>query len=390
MDSDRTPVPDAEPDHDDRHGPGARPGPAGHGDHDHGDHDHAGHSHGDHAHADDRHDDHDHAGQGHGDRAGRSDPPCAAVAPRQAHGHSHAHHAHGHSHGHVHGAGNEARVRKALFLTGGFMLAEVAGGLLSGSLALLADAGHMLADTAALALAWYAFRAARQPAGATRTYGGHRFQVLAAFLNGTGLLVLSLWIVAEAVRRLFEPVPVAGGPMLVIAALGLGVNVASFVILSGGDKRNLNVRGAALHVLGDLLGSAAALAAAAVILTTGWTPIDPILSAFVALLVLRSAWELVKPAWHVLMEGAPEGLDLDRLRRDLATVPGVTDIHHVHAWSLTPEQPLLTLHATVSGDAEHDAVLRALTRRLRDGFGIDHATIQVERAPCADGADHPH
>ncbi|MFC7332380.1 cation diffusion facilitator family transporter [Rhodocista pekingensis] len=365
--------------------------------------DHPGPDHPGHDHAGPGHHGHDHAPVQDARPAGAGDgfrpPPCAAApvrtaAPGHGHGHDHSHgHGHGHGHGHSHGlepgGGNEARVRAALLLTGGFMLAEVVGGLLSGSLALLADAGHMLADTAALALAWYAFRAARRPAGAARTYGGHRFQVLAAFINGAALLLLSLWIIVEAARRLFEPVPVLGGPMLAIAALGLAVNIASFTILNGGDKANLNVRGAALHVLGDLLGSVAALAAAAVILTTGWTPIDPILSAVVSLLILRSAWALVTPAWHVLMEGTPEGLDLDRLQRSLQAVPGVADIHHVHAWSLTPEQPLLTLHATVAEGAEPDSVLRALTRTLREEFGIGHATIQVERHPCADGAATP-
>ncbi len=273
----------------------------------------------------------------------------------------------------------------ALLLTGGFMVAEAIGGALSGSLALLADAGHMLTDTAALGLSWYAFRISRRAATPQRSYGHARFQILAALINGGSLLGIAAWIAVEAIRRLFEPVGILGGPMLAVAVLGLAVNVLAFLILSGGSRESLNVRGAALHVLGDLLGSVAAIAAAVVILLTGWTPIDPILSVLVALLVVRSAWLVIRQSWHVLMEGAPAGLDVPRLRRELAAaVPGVLDVHHVHAWSLTPERPLLTLHAAIDQSADHDEVLHGLQRALRDLFGIEHATIQVERSACTD------
>lgn len=264
------------------------------------------------------------------------------------------------------------------------MAAEVVGGILSGSLALLADAGHMATDTAALALAWYAIRVSREQPTAERSYGQHRFQVLAALINGATLVGISAWIVVEAVRRIADPVTVLGGPMLVIAVVGLAVNIAAFLILHRGAQENLNIRGATLHVLGDLLGSVAAIVAAGVILWTGWTPIDPILSVLVALLILRSAWMLLGRSWHVLMEGTPDWLDVAALRRDLtASVPGVTDIHHVHAWSLTPERPLVTLHANIDDGADHDDVLHRLQSRLAAEFGIHHATIQVERSGCA-------
>jgi len=185
----------------------------------------------------------------------------------------------------------------AFVLTAGFMGAEVAGGLLSGSLALLADAAHMLTDAASLALAWCAFRIARRPADPRRSYGYHRGQVLAAFVNGAVLVAIVAWIFIEAVQRLMNPVPVEGGLMLGVAALGLAVNVIAFLVLHGGDRENLNMRGAAAHVLGDLLGSAAAIAGALVILWTGWTPIDPILSMLVGLLVLRSAWMVVRESF---------------------------------------------------------------------------------------------
>jgi cobalt-zinc-cadmium efflux system protein len=302
-------------------------------------------------------------------------------------------------HGHRHGGGaevaggargvsasadGERRVFWALLITAGFMLAEVVGGVISGSLALLADAGHMLTDTAALALSWYAFRVGRRPSTPKHSYGQHRFQVLAALINGASLIGIAVWICIEAAQRLFAPVEILGRPMLVIALLGLAANVAAFVILHRGDHENLNVRGAALHVLGDLLGSVAAITAALVILFTGWTPIDPILSVLVALLIVRSAWALIERSWHVLMEGTPEGFDVSLLREELLqTVSGVLDVHHVHLWSLTPERPLVTLHATIAAGADHDSVLRSLQKALAERYGIDHATIQLERSGCA-------
>jgi cobalt-zinc-cadmium efflux system protein len=302
-------------------------------------------------------------------------------------------------HGHRHGGGaevaggargvsasadGERRVFWALLITAGFMLAEVVGGVISGSLALLADAGHMLTDTAALALSWYAFRVGRRPSTPKHSYGQHRFQVLAALINGASLIGIAVWICIEAAQRLFAPVEILGRPMLVIALLGLAANVAAFVILHRGDRENLNVRGAALHVLGDLLGSVAAITAALVILFTGWTPIDPILSVLVALLIVRSAWALIERSWHVLMEGTPEGFDVSLLREELLqTVSGVLDVHHVHLWSLTPERPLVTLHATIAAGADHDSVLRSLQKALAERYGIDHATIQLERSGCA-------
>lgn len=265
------------------------------------------------------------------------------------------------------------------------MVAEVVGGLLSGSLALLADAGHMLTDTAALALAWYAFRVGRQPATPHRSYGQGRVRVLAALINSGALLVIALWITVEAARRLAMPAPILGGPMLAVAALGLVVNILAFVILHGGDRSDLNLRGATLHVLGDLLGSLAAIAAAGVILLTGWTPIDPLLSVLVALLIVRSAWTTAARAWHVLMEGTPEEIDVGVLRVELAgAVPGVLDVHHVHAWSLVPGRTLMTLHASIAEEADHDTVLHGLQRTLAARFGVGHATIQLERNHCTD------
>jgi cobalt-zinc-cadmium efflux system protein len=280
---------------------------------------------------------------------------------------------------------NQKRVFWAMLLTGGFMLAEVIGGVIAGSLALLADAGHMLTDTAALALAWAAFRIGHWPRDARRTYGYHRFQVLAAFVNGLALIAIVGWIVIEAIRRLFEPVEVLGGLMLAIAALGLLVNLAAFAILRGGDRANLNLQGAVLHVLGDLLGSVAAIVAALVILWVGWTPIDPLLSLLVAALILRSAWLLLRKSGHILLEGAPDWLEIEELREAVTSAtPAIQDIHHVHVWMLTTERSLITMHAEVSPGADHQAVLRVIRDVLRERFGITHATIQIETAACTD------
>ncbi len=299
-------------------------------------------------------------------------------------------HTHSHPHppgaGHVHSGVNERRIGWAALLTGVFMLAEVAGGLISGSLALLADAGHMLTDFAALGMAWAAFRVARRPADWKRTYGFDRFSVLVAFVNGLSLFVIAGFIVAEAVQRLNAPVEVLGGPMLAVAAAGLVVNIAAFVILHGADRSNLNVRGAALHVLGDLLGSVAAIAAALIILTTGWMAADPILSVLVALLILRSAWMVVKESGHILLEGAPAELDNRVIAEDLtAHIPEVVDIHHIHAWSITQERPMMTLHARVSDKARPERVSAAIKSRLAERFHVEHATVEIEHDDCADG-----
>jgi cobalt-zinc-cadmium efflux system protein len=277
------------------------------------------------------------------------------------------------------GADSERRVLLALILTGAFMVVEVIGGLAAGSLALLADAGHMLTDTLSLALAFVAFRIGRWPHDSRRTYGYHRFQVLAAFINGLTLVAIVGWIAIEAVRRLLAPVEVLGGLMLAVALIGLVVNLVAFAILHGGDRENLNLRGAALHVLADILGSIAAIAAALVISLTGWMPIDPLLSLVVAALILRSAWFLLRRSGHILLEGAPEWLDEAELRDALvAVVPAVREVHHVHIWMLTTERPLITLHARVAPGVDQQAALGAIHRALADRFGIEHATVQIE------------
>jgi len=289
---------------------------------------------------------------------------------------------HDHSH-----ADNEKRLLWAMLLTGGFMLAEVFGGIVSGSLALLADAGHMLTDSASLLLAWFAARLTHRPANAKQTYGYHRVQVLAAFVNGLLLIGIVIWIAIEAIQRFRSPVEVMSNTMLIIAVLGLAVNVIVFFLLHSGDSGNINIRGAVLHVIGDLLGSVAAIVAALVIMWTGWVTIDPLLSLLVAVLILRSAWKITAQSGHILLEGAPGDIDISRIERELpATLPGVQEIHHVHVWSLTPEKPVVTLHAALYADTDRVQILTSIKRLLHERFGVAHATIQIEAAGerCAD------
>jgi cobalt-zinc-cadmium efflux system protein len=299
-----------------------------------------------------------------------------------------AHHGHDH-HGHAHHHATAASARAigiAALLTGGFMLVEIIGGILSGSLALLADAGHMLTDFAALAMAWLAFRLARRPADHRRTYGFDRLSVLAAFVNGIALFAVTIWIFIEAVERLATPRPVAGGLMLSVATVGLLVNLLAFWVLSRGDRSNLNLRAALLHVAGDLLGSIGAIVAALAILWTGWTPADPILSVLVSLLILRAAWAVLRDSAHILLEGTPADFDAAEIAADLgAEIPGLAEVRHLHAWSITESRPMVTLEAVVADGADAEAVRRAVKARLATRFGFDHAT--VETLPPDDAAD---
>ena len=301
-------------------------------------------------------------------------------------GHSHDHDDHGHSHVHEANEKNLKRVLIALVLTGAFMVVEIVGGIISGSLALLADAGHMLTDTMALALAAMAFHVSKRPPDGKLTFGYQRFQILAAFVNGLSLLAIVGWILFEAVNRFINPVEILGQTMLVVAAAGLLVNLISFAVLHTGDQDNLNIRGAALHVAGDLLGSVAAIVAALVIIYTGWTLIDPILSVAVAALILKSAWSLVKRSAHILLEGAPEWLDVQAMQeRIVAGVPGVGEIHHVHIWGLTPQELMLTMHMSVTDEAKSQSdVVRDTKQFMKDEYGIGHSTIEVDVDGCSD------
>ncbi len=308
-------------------------------------------------------------------------------APHQASEH-HDHDRHDHDHGaHSHApavsAANERVVLTGFLLTASFMLVEVVGGVLSGSLALIADAGHMLTDAAALLLAWVGFRIGRRASDARRTFGYLRFEVLAGLVNAITLFALVAWIAWEAVQRLRSPGEVLAGPMLAVAVVGLLVNCLVFWILHRGDQAHVNIRGATLHVLGDLLGSVAAIVAALVIHFTGWMPIDPILSVLVCLLILRSAWALLRGAFQILMEGTPPGIDIEALRGHLTGgVDGVAAVDHVHVWSITSGKVLATLELTLAEGADPARVVPAVKQALATRFEIGHTTVEVVHAPA--------
>ena len=254
--------------------------------------------------------------------------------------------------------------------------------MLAGSLALMADAAHMLTDAAALTMSYAAVRAALKPATGRLSYGHHRWQVLAAFVNGLALLLLAAWILAEAAQRLLLRAPVHGGILAAAAVLGLVTNLGAFAVLSRGES-NLNVRGALAHVSGDIAGSIAALIAGVVILAVGWMPIDPLLSVVVAALMIRSGWRIARESAHILLEGAPTGLDGQRVESALrSAVPQLQGIHHLHCWSLADGQPMITLHAILHEGADPDQCIRAITLELERSFHVTHATIQVERDGC--------
>lgn len=262
-----------------------------------------------------------------------------------------------------------------LALTAGFAVVEAIGGWFAGSLALISDAGHMATDAASFVVALIAQYVARRPPSARASYGYVRAEALAAFINALAMLALVVWIATEAVARLLAPVPVAGGLVMLIAAVGLAINLVVARMLMRA-QRNLNARGALLHVFGDLLGSVAALIAGAVIAYTGWTPIDPILSIVVALLILRSTIALLRESGGVLMEQVPAHLSYQAIGKALAGLPAVTGVHDLHVWHMGADRPALSAHLVITDGESWPATLAAAQRLLAADFGIDHATLQ--------------
>jgi cobalt-zinc-cadmium efflux system protein len=271
----------------------------------------------------------------------------------------------------------------ALILTATYMVAEVLGGVAANSLALLADAGHMFSDAAALGLSLVAVVLAQRPATAQRTYGYHRAEILAALLNGAALLILAVLVGREAWERISAPPDVHGGLMLAVASGGFAINLANLMILSGGRKQNLNVRGAWLHVMADTLGSIGAISAATVIYFLGWRWADPLASLIIAALVLYSAWELIRETLDVLMEGVPRGISIGEVTAALKGLPGVLDAHDLHVWSLTSGKNIATAHLVIADNADHQGIVDAANRVLAARFSIEHATIQVEHDALA-------
>jgi len=296
-------------------------------------------------------------------------------------------------HGHAHTAGTAAghhrrRLLVVLCLTLAVLAAEIVGGLLSGSLALLADAGHMATDAAGIALALGAVTLAQRPARGRRTFGWQRVEILAAVANGLLLLVVAGYVLVEAVRRIGEPPEIGSGLMLVVAAVGLVVNVGSLAVLHRGRDASLNLRGAYLEVLADALGSVAVIVAAVVILTTGWTPADIVASVVIGCLVVPRAWHLLREALDVLLEAAPRGVDLASVRSHILGVDGVLGVHDLHAWTITSGLPVLSAHVVVTDQAlaagHGGRVLDALCECLGEHFDMAHCTFQLEAEAHAD------
>lgn len=291
---------------------------------------------------------------------------------------------HSHGHGHAHSGGGSAgsKNRKRLAITLGlvtaYMIAEVIGGLLTNSLALLADAGHMLSDAAALALALFAIWIAQKPATPRHTYGYYRTEILAALANGATLVAISFYIFFEAYERIGEPPEVQGGLMMAIAVGGLLINLFGLWILNAGKGESLNVHGAWLHVLTDALGSVGAIVAGGLIWAFGWNWADPVASVVIGILVLFSSWNLLKETVAVLMEGTPGHIDVDKVRDAIREIPGVTSVHHLHVWTITSGLVALSAHVCVDDGHFRQETLQKIREPLHDRFGIDHATIQLE------------
>ena len=285
-----------------------------------------------------------------------------------------------HDHSHDHRHADARRLVIALALISALMVAEVVAGVLASSLALLSDAAHLLVDAAALGLALVAARLASRPPRGAMTYGLGRVEPLSGFVNGATLGLLGLVVLVEGVRRLFAPPEVEGGLVLAVALVGVAVNLAATWVLAGADRRSLNVEGAFQHILTDLYAFAATAVAGGIVLAFGWHRADPVAALVVAALMLRAAWGLLRASGRVMLEGSPEGIDPQEVGRALATPNGVVEVHDLHVWELTSGFPALSAHVVVGADRDCHAARRDLEALLRDRFGIDHTTLQVEHA----------
>jgi cobalt-zinc-cadmium efflux system protein len=295
-----------------------------------------------------------------------------------AHDHSHEHGGHPHGVRSAEG-GNKRALAVTFVLITAFMVIEAIGGLLTGSLALLADAGHMLSDSASLGLAYFAVWLAAKPPTPNRSFGYKRAEILAALANGVTLVVISIWIFYEAYRRLQEPPEILGGWMLAVAGLGLVVNIAGVFILSRAEgAESLNVEGALRHVLADVAGSVGAIVAAGIIISTGWRYADPIISMLIAILVLGSSWKLLRDSVNILLEQAPRGLDAEEVGRKMVGVEGVEEVHDLHLWTITSGFPALAAHVLVGEDEDCHERRRELENVLYREFAIEHTTLQVD------------
>ena len=289
-----------------------------------------------------------------------------------AHAHSHQHHL-------------QSKFRFALLFTGVVFLVEVVGGILSNSLALLSDAAHVLSDVLALAISWLAIYLSTRPATHSRTYGYHRTEVFAAFINGVSLIAISGWIVYEAVQRFKQPEPVESLEMLVVAFIGFAANMLIVWLFHGEGRQNLNVRSAMLHVIGDTLSSFAVIVGGAIMYWTTWYVVDPILSCLIALIILIGAWRVTKEATHILLEGSPKHADAQTVAKHICGIYPIKDVHDMHIWSLCSNYYALSAHVVMDDDTEESAneLRQQINRELQTQFGIFHTTIQIERIACA-------
>lgn len=297
-------------------------------------------------------------------------------------GHSHDHHDHG---GHHHHTNNKNALLLSFVIITVYMVVEVIGGILTNSLALLSDAGHMLSDSAALGLSFLALTFGAKGSSNSKTFGYQRFEILAAFINGITLIVISLYIFWEAYQRFLNPPEVISSGMLVISIIGLLVNIIAAYILMRGDKDdNLNVRSAFLHVIGDMLGSVGAIIAALLIMFFGWSLADPIASVIVAVLIIISGFRVTRDSFHILMEGVPGNLKIEEIRNALLKLDGVKDVHDLHVWSITSNFPALSCHLVVEEEKDNQEILKKANQLLHDAFHLEHTTIQidVEESSC--------
>ncbi|NBF12482.1 cation diffusion facilitator family transporter [Pseudomonas sp. Fl4BN1] len=286
----------------------------------------------------------------------------------------------GHSHGQVR-AGHERKLWMALGLTGSFMIAEVIGAFVTGSLALLSDAAHMMTDTLALAISLVAIQIAKRPADRKRTFGYARFEILAAAFNALLLFVVAFYILFEAWQRLQAPAEIQSTGMLVIALLGLIVNLISMGLLASGSSESLNVKGAYLEVWSDMLGSVGVIIAAVVIIYTGWGWVDSVVAAAIGFWVLPRTWTLLKESMNVLLQGVPDGIDIDQVEQGMRQVPGVSEVHDLHIWALTSGKNVLSAHLVAQLEGrDEQAILAQVTELLQEQFDIAHVTLQVEQA----------
>jgi cobalt-zinc-cadmium efflux system protein len=299
-----------------------------------------------------------------------------------------------HSHaGHTHGGGTAAgqhkgRLKAALALTAGYMVVQAIGGLVTGSLALLADSAHMLTDAGGLALALIAIRFAERPATPQKTYGYVRLEILSALLNAVVLLLLTIFILYEAVDRFLNPPPIMAGPMLAVAVVGLAVNLASMKLLAAGSSESLNVKGAYFEVMSDMLGSLGVIAAALIVMFTGWRLADPIVGAGIGLFIVPRTWSLLKQAVHILMEGTPPEIDLVLLEKALKEIPGVVSIHDLHVWTITSGLDSMSCHVVIADMTKARETLLAVNETMKGQFNLTHTTIQIEDQALRDAEGH--